>query len=226
MAQATSYEGDETLPLLLPSVPIKPITIGYRFGKRILDIIGSIVGLLILIPISIVVAIAIRIDSKGPIMFKQQRVGLGGRVFTCWKFRSMIVQAESIKGNLLHLNESSGPAFKMANDPRITKVGRVIRRFSIDELPQVFNVLVGSMSLVGPRPPLPEEVLQYNNEQLFRLGVKPGLTCLWQISGRSNIGFEEWMKLDEIYVKTMSFWTDIKIIIHTIPAVVTGRGAK
>ena len=226
MAQATSYEGDETLPLLLPSVPIKPITIGYRFGKRILDIIGSIVGLLILIPISIVVAIAIRIDSKGPIMFKQQRVGLGGRVFTCWKFRSMIVQAESIKGNLLHLNESSGPAFKMANDPRITKVGRVIRRFSIDELPQVFNVLVGSMSLVGPRPPLPEEVLQYNNEQLFRLGVKPGLTCLWQISGRSNIGFEEWMKLDEIYVKTMSFWTDIKIIFHTIPAVVTGRGAK
>ncbi len=226
MAQATSYEGDETLPLLLPSVPIKPITIGYRFGKRILDIIGSIVGLLILIPISIVVAIAIRIDSKGPIMFKQQRVGLGGRVFTCWKFRSMIVQAESIKGNLLHLNESSGPAFKMADDPRITKVGRVIRRFSIDELPQVFNVLVGSMSLVGPRPPLPEEVLQYNNEQLFRLGVKPGLTCLWQISGRSNIGFEEWMKLDEIYVKTMSFWTDIKIIIHTIPAVVTGRGAK
>ena len=159
-------------------------------------------------------------------MFKQQRVGLGGRVFTCWKFRSMIVQAESIKGNLLHLNESSGPAFKMADDPRITKVGRVIRRFSIDELPQVFNVLVGSMSLVGPRPPLPEEVLQYNNEQLFRLGVKPGLTCLWQISGRSNIGFEEWMKLDEIYVKTMSFWTDIKIIIHTIPAVVTGRGAK
>ncbi len=138
----------------------------------------------------------------------------------------MIAKAESIKDDLKHLNESSGPAFKMADDPRITKVGRVIRRYSIDELPQVINVLQGSMSLVGPRPPLPDEVAQYSEDRLFRLSVKPGLTCLWQISGRSDISFEEWMKLDKIYVETMSLWTDIKIIFYTIPAVVTGRGAK
>lgn len=225
MAQATDCTGEATLPQI-PFIAQRPLCANYRFAKRLLDIIGAIVGLLLLIPITLFVAIAIRWDTPGPILFQQRRIGLGGRPFQCWKFRSMVIEAEAIRDNLLHLNESSGPAFKMADDPRITKVGRFIRRYSIDELPQIVNVLQGSMSLVGPRPPLPAEVAQYNSQQLFRLSVKPGLTCLWQISGRSDISFEEWMKLDEIYVRTMSFWSDIKIIFYTIPAVFTGRGAK
>ncbi len=225
MCHNASYRGETKLPPSV-SVPVKLIRTSYHVAKRLLDVVGALAGLLILVPLTLFVAIAIRLDTPGPILFKQTRVGLGGRPFSCWKFRSMIVKAESIKDELLHLNESSGPAFKITDDPRITKVGRVIRRYSIDEMPQVINVLEGSMSLVGPRPPLPGEVSQYTEDQLFRLSVKPGLTCLWQISGRSDISFDEWMKLDEIYVKTMSFWTDLKIIFHTIPAVLSGRGAK
>ncbi|MDU3724767.1 MAG: sugar transferase, partial [Clostridium celatum] len=158
---------------------------------------------------------AIRIDSKGPIIFKQDRVGKDGKIFSMYKFRSMIVNAEELKAKLETKNEMSGPMFKMKNDPRITKVGRFIRKTSIDELPQLINVIKGDMSLVGPRPSLPKEVEQFSPWMLERLKVKPGITCYWQVMGRNNIAFEEWMKLDVKYVHEMNYWLDIKLIFKT-----------
>ena len=169
--------------------------------------------------------IAVKISSRGPILFRQTRVGVGGRLFTCYKFRSMCVDAEAKRERLLHLNEASGPVFKIKNDPRITPVGRVIRKFSLDELPQLYNVLINDMSLVGPRPPVPSEVASYDMRTRHRLSVKPGLTCLWQISGRSAVAFDRWVELDLLYIDTMSFWGDIAILLKTVPAVVFARGA-
>lgn len=194
--------------------------------KRLLDLVGGMVMLMLAGPIMLIAAIAIRLESKGPIFFKQIRAGRNGRKFTMYKFRSMVVDAEAKKAALAHLNEMSGPVFKIKSDPRITKVGHFIRRTSIDELPQVFNILLGDMSLVGPRPPLPAEVEQYQPWQRRRLSVKPGLTGLWQVSGRNNVDFEEWMALDLRYIDDWSLWLDLKILLRTVPAVIFKTGAS
>ena len=161
----------------------------------------------------------------GPVLFNQVRMGLNGRKFNMYKFRSMHQDAENRLGALKSSNEMSGPVFKIANDPRVTPVGRFIRKFSIDELPQLFNVLKGDMSLVGPRPPIYKEVLEYQRWQRRRLSMRPGITCIWQVSGRNDIGFEEWMKLDLQYIDNWSFWLDLKLLFKTIPAVLIGKGA-
>ena len=161
----------------------------------------------------------------GPVLFNQVRMGLNGRKFNMYKFRSMHQDAENRLGALKSSNEMSGPVFKIANDPRVTPVGRFIRKFSIDELPQLFNVLKGDMSLVGPRPPIYKEVLEYQRWQRRRLSMRPGITCIWQVSGRNDIGFEEWMELDLQYIDNWSFWLDLKLLFKTIPAVLIGKGA-
>lgn len=187
----------------------------YNFIKRVLDILCSLVGLIILSPILVIVAILIKVDSKGPILFSQKRVGLNGHTFKMYKFRSMVIDAEELKNRLHEQNEMSGPMFKIKNDPRITKIGRFIRKTSIDELPQLINILKGEMSLVGPRPSLPKEVEEFEPWMRKRLAVKPGLTCYWQVMGRNSIGFEEWMKLDVKYVEDRSFLLDLKLIFKT-----------
>lgn len=187
----------------------------YNISKRALDIIASTLGLIILSPILLVVAILIKLESKGPAIFSQKRIGLNKKEFKMYKFRSMVQNAEELKEKLAKENEMSGPMFKMKNDPRVTKVGRFIRKTSIDELPQLINVLKGEMSLVGPRPSLPKEVSKFEPWMLRRLSVKPGLTCYWQVSGRNNIDFEDWMKLDLQYVNDRSFWLDLKLIFKT-----------
>ena len=187
----------------------------YLVVKRVIDITVSILGLIILSPLLLLVAILIKFESKGPIIFTQKRVGFKGNEFNMLKFRSMVVNAEELKDKLKNNNEMSGPMFKMKNDPRVTKIGRFIRKTSIDELPQLINVLKGEMSLVGPRPSLPSEVKQFKPWMLKRLEVKPGLTCYWQIMGKNNIDFEEWMKLDIKYVEKRSVLLDIKLIYKT-----------
>ena len=188
----------------------------YEICKRAIDIIGAISGLLLLSPIIVIVACAIKFTSKGPIFFSQKRVGKNGELFDMYKFRSMVVNAEELKEKLAHQNEMSGPMFKMKDDPRVTKVGKFIRKTSLDELPQLWNVLKGDMSLVGPRPSLPKEVAQFEKWMYKRLSVKPGLTCFWQVSGRNNIDFEDWMKLDIKYVDERNIWIDIKLIFKTV----------
>ncbi|MCR1951915.1 sugar transferase [Clostridium sp. DSM 100503] len=187
----------------------------YRLSKRVIDIIGSFTGLVLLSPILIIVGILIKFESKGPIVFTQKRVGKDGKEFDMYKLRSMVVNAEEIKEKLKEQNEMSGPMFKIKDDPRITRIGKFIRKTSIDELPQLVNVLKGDMSLVGPRPSLPNEVKEFETWMLKRLNVKPGLTCYWQVMGRNNIDFEDWMKLDVKYVNERSFWLDIKLIFKT-----------
>ncbi len=194
--------------------------------KRAMDISVSLIALLLLSPLMISVAIAIKMESEGPVIFKQTRVGKNGRHFIFYKFRSMRKTAEADKQKILSQNESKdGVIFKMKDDPRITSVGKFIRKYSIDELPQFFNVLEGSMSLVGPRPPLPDEVKEYTLEDRKRLHITPGITCIWQIAGRSNIPFKKQVSLDEEYIKNRGFFRDIVILLKTIPAVLTGRGA-
>lgn len=195
-------------------------------GKRLLDIIVSTTAIILLSPIMLATLIAIKIDDPGPVLFKQVRSGRNGRKFVMLKFRSMCVDAEAKKKELESLNEMGGPVFKMKNDPRITRVGRFIRKTSIDELPQLFNVFIGTMSLVGPRPPLPSEVAQYKPWQRRRLSVRPGITGLWQVSGRNNIDFEEWMQLDLKYIDSWSLWLDLKILCKTVPAVLFKSGAS
>ena len=184
----------------------------YAILKRLIDVIGALFGLILLSPILIVIGILIKLESKGPIIFSQKRVGLNGKEFKMYKLRSMVVNAEEIKEKLKEKNEMSGPMFKIKDDPRITKVGKFIRKTSIDEVPQLINVLKGDMSLVGPRPSLPNEVKEFEDWMLKRLEVKPGLTCYWQVMGRNNIDFENWMRLDIKYVNERSFWLDIKLI--------------
>jgi exopolysaccharide biosynthesis polyprenyl glycosylphosphotransferase len=207
-----------------PTVAERPVA--YASAKRALDVAVSLTLLILLIPVLAVVAALVRLTSRGPAIFRQTRVGAGGRPFTCYKFRSMCVDAENRRDKLLHLNEASGPVFKMRNDPRLTPIGKYLRKFSLDELPQLYNVLRGEMSLVGPRPPVPGEVVHYRPRDLCRLAIKPGLTCLWQIKGRSNIPFDRWVDLDLMYIESMSFWGDVSILVKTIPAVITGRGAR
>lgn len=190
-------------------------SLGYYFIKRCIDIVGSIVGLVLLSPVFLITAIWVKIDSKGPVFFIQERVGKDGKLFNMYKFRSMCIDAEDKLSKLKSKNEMSGPMFKIKEDPRITKAGRFIRRTSIDELPQLYNVLMGDMSLVGPRPNLPREVNQFTPYQRQKLIVKPGITCYWQVMGRNSIGFEEWMKMDIRYVKERSTYLDIKLIFKT-----------
>lgn len=194
--------------------------------KRIMDILGSSVALLLASPVMLMTYIAIKVDDPGPVLFKQVRSGKNGRKFVMLKFRSMCVDAEAKRKELEKFNEMGGPVFKMKHDPRITRVGRFIRKTSIDELPQLFNVFLGTMSLVGPRPPLPSEVAQYEPWQRRRLSVRPGITGMWQVSGRNNIDFEEWMQLDLKYIDSWSLWLDLKILFKTLPAVLLNRGAS
>lgn len=193
--------------------------------KRALDMLLSSLGLLAVLPMWLLIVVAIRVESPGPAIFIQERVGLRGRRFRFYKFRSMYVDAERRLADVMTQNEADGPVFKIRNDPRVTRVGAFLRRTSLDELPQLVNVLMGEMSLVGPRPPLPREVEQYRPSDAVRLNVKPGLTCLWQISGRSNVSFDDWMELDREYIRNLSLWLDMSILLRTVGAVLTMRGA-
>jgi exopolysaccharide biosynthesis polyprenyl glycosylphosphotransferase len=199
-----------------------------KVAKQAIDVFGALALLIVLSPIFLIVAIAIKIGSPGPILFRQRRSGLNGRPFTMLKFRSMVTNAEQRKAELAALNEMDGPVFKVTNDPRITPIGRFIRRWSVDELPQLLNVLRGDMSLVGPRPLPVDEVLRFDDfADRRRLSVKPGLTCLWQIKGRNQVkNFKDWVRLDLEYIDNWSLWLDVKILVQTIPVVVMGTGAK
>ncbi len=194
--------------------------------KRAIDVTASALGLVLLAPLFLAISLAIKLTSEGPVFFKQQRIGLHGRTFWLYKFRTMVQNAEDLKNSLQHLNQMSGPVFKIKDDPRVTPVGRFLRKTSLDELPQLINVFKGEMSLVGPRPPLPQEVSQYRNRFRRRLSVRPGITCLWQISGRNNVDFDQWMDLDMQYIDNWSLELDLKILLKTIPAVLFGRGAS
>jgi len=204
---------------------VVPGGIAYRLAKRLLDLAIATAGLVLLLPLLPAIIVLIKLDSPGPILFRQKRVGQDGRLFTCYKFRSMIADAEALKPQLAALNEASGPAFKIREDPRITAIGAFLRRSSLDEVPQLLNVLFGQMSIVGPRPQIPAEVELYEPWHRRRLAVKPGITCLWQISGRSHVGFDEWMRLDLEYVRTRGLATDLGILLRTLPAVVARKGA-
>jgi exopolysaccharide biosynthesis polyprenyl glycosylphosphotransferase len=193
--------------------------------KRAFDALASAAVLVLLAPLYVAIAVAIKLDSPGPVFFRQRRVGLNGRTFDILKFRSMYVDAEARQEALRGRNEMSGPVFKMSNDPRVTRVGRLIRKTSLDEFPQFWNVLRGDMSVVGPRPPIPSEVRQYKRWQRRRLSVKPGITCIWQVSGRNDIDFDRWMELDLQYIDGWSLWRDVQICLRTIPALLTARGA-
>lgn len=194
--------------------------------KRLIDLGLSSLLLLLGLPIALLVAIAVKLSSGGRVLFRQTRCGLNGRTFTLYKFRTMVEGAEERQRDLAHLNEMDGPVFKVKGDPRVTWLGRFLRKFSLDELPQFWNVLKGDMSLVGPRPPVPEEVARYERWQRRRLAMKPGLTCLWQISGRNELEFQRWMELDLEYIDSWSPWLDLKILAKTIPVVLSGKGAS
>ena len=194
--------------------------------KRLLDVTVSALLLVLAMPVIVLAALAIKLGSPGSVVFKQERIGLNGRIFTLYKFRTMIERAHELRLEMSHLNEMTGPVFKMVDDPRVTTVGRILRRFSLDELPQLWNVFKGDMSLVGPRPPIPEEVKSYRRWHRRRLSMKPGLTCLWQVSGRNKIDFDHWMQLDLQYIDNWSPSLDLKILLRTIPAVLSGRGAS
>jgi exopolysaccharide biosynthesis polyprenyl glycosylphosphotransferase len=223
--RAQPYDAQAVADGYLHYLSIKPQR--YQMAvKRVFDIISSTLGLWALSPLLIGVAIGIKLTSRGPIFFKQQRVGLHGKKFSMLKFRSMVSNAEALKDTLMTQNEQAGPVFKMKKDPRITAIGRFIRKYSIDELPQLINVLRGDMSVVGPRPPVPKEVDKYESWQRRRLSVRPGLTCIWQVSGRNEISFEEWMYLDMLYVDNWSLVLDFSLILKTVPVVITGRGAS
>jgi exopolysaccharide biosynthesis polyprenyl glycosylphosphotransferase len=193
--------------------------------KRICDVVVAAVVLILALPIMLVAAIAIKLDTPGPVIFYQKRVGKWGKPFDCYKFRSMYVDAEARKAELISFNEADQVIFKIKRDPRITRVGVVLRKLSIDELPQLINVLKGDMSLVGPRPPVPHEVDQYSYAHLQRLDVVPGLTGLQQVSGRSDLSFQRWVELDLQYINEQSIWRDISILLRTIPTVISGKGA-
>lgn len=198
---------------------------GYFLAKRLFDFFASLFALAVLSPLFLVTSVLIRLDSAGPAIYSQTRVGRNGRPFTMYKFRSMCQGAEGLLEGLRSRNEMDGPVFKIARDPRVTRVGSFLRRTSVDELPQLVNILRGEMSLVGPRPPLPAEVERYTPYQLQRLNVTPGLTCYWQIGGRSDTSFEEWVDLDLKYIGEAGVLTDLRTILKTVPAVLRGKGA-
>ncbi len=197
----------------------------FCFVKRIFDLGASLFGLMLILPLLPFIVLLIKLETPGPIFFKQLRVGFRGRIFHCYKFRSMAVDAENQKEHMQHLNEATGAAFKIKDDPRITGVGRFLRRSSLDEFPQLFNVFIGDMSIVGPRPQIPSEVGDYTPAHARRLLVKPGLTCLWQVSGRSHLDFQEWMELDQEYVRQAGLKMDFHVLTRTLPAVIERKGA-
>lgn len=209
------------------TTPIKEMETSnyYLLLKRTFDILLSIFALIILSPLLLGTAIAIRVESPGNVIFSQLRTGKDNKPFKIYKFRSMSQNAEKKRNDLLEQNEMDGPVFKIAEDPRITKVGKFIRKFSIDELPQLINIIKGDMSIVGPRPLVIYETEEFTDYENIRHMIKPGLTCYWQIGGRNDISFEEWMELDLKYIKEMSVWTDIKIILKTFKVVLLGEGA-
>ncbi len=198
---------------------------GYIISKRGLDIVVSSVTLLLLLPLCTLIALLIRAEGEGPILYWQERVGRGGKRFRFYKFRSMVVNADKLRIALEARNEANGPIFKIKDDPRVTRVGRVLRRYSLDELPQLMHVLKGEMSLIGPRPHLPREVALYTEEQAERLSVAPGLLCLREVQGRSHLSFEEWVELDLHYVRNRSLFLDLSIMLRVIPAVLKAEGA-
>ena len=196
------------------------------FVKRVADVLASAVGLVVLLPLWALIAALVKLSSPGPVLFRQVRCGLRGRRFVLLKFRTMVEDADRRRSEVDHLNVMDGPVFKAPGDPRVTAIGSWLRRSSLDELPQLVNVLRGDMSLVGPRPPLPDEVVRYQPWQRRRLAMKPGLTCLWQVSGRSGLDFATWMELDLAYIDSWSLWLDVRILARTVPAVLRGRGAE
>ena len=214
---------------LTPAADPLPLDLYFSRGcpwwKRAMDIIGASISLIVAAPVMLCIAMAIKMTSRGPVIFKQERGGLGGRAFTLYKFRTMVEDAEARKVYLLHLNERTGAAFKIRNDPRVTRVGHLLRRLSLDELPQFVNVLKGDMSLVGPRPLPVQEEKAYAPWQHARLGVKPGITCIWQVSSRGRSCFDHWVRLDLQYIRGMSPVLDIKILLLTLPAVLSRKGA-
>lgn len=207
------------------SLPINQASSPIPFGKRILDIVVSTLMIIVLLPLMIITGLAIKLNSKGPVFFVQTRVGLNGKTFGMVKFRSMYRDAEARRAELLAQSDRTGVCFKKKNDPRITNVGRIIRRYSIDELPQLFNVLKGDMSLVGPRPALPSEVASYPIHALDRLKILPGITGIWQVSGRAEVSFDEMVEMDISYARSMGLRRDLHVLFLTIPAVLLGRGA-
>ena len=225
------FEFEEELDEAVIDIDLENIqtnnSIFYIVSKRIIDIIGSLAGLIFLSPLFLIVSILIKLeDPKGKVFFSQERNGKYPGTFKMYKFRSMVHNAEELLEKLKDQNEQTGPVFKMKEDPRITRVGKFIRKTSIDELPQLFNVLRGDMSLVGPRPPIPREVEQYTTYQMQRLGVKPGLTCLWQVGGRNSVDFDGWVELDIEYIQKRSLWLDIKLIIKTVFVLFGDRNAS
>ncbi len=217
------YDGEPAIDVLEnPEVNVSKL---YSVMKRMTDIIAAMLLLILFLPIIPLVVILIKLDSSGSILFKQKRVGKNGKLFDLYKFRSMVDGAEHVIGTLRPISGMNGPVFKLKDDPRVTRVGRFLRRSSLDELPQLINVLKGDMSVVGPRPNLPSEVSHYLPWQRKRLHVTPGITCFWQIAGRSHIGFHEWMRLDLEYIRQRSYMTDLKIMFKTIPAVIARKGA-
>ena len=205
--------------------PVPQPSRGYLIAKRVMDVVICGVGLVLLSPLLALIALWVKMDSQGPVLFKQLRIGRHQKPFYCLKFRSMTVDAEARRRELEHLNEVDGPVFKIRDDPRVTRAGRILRKLSLAEFPQLWNVMTGEMSLVGTRPPFPAEVAKYVPWMLQRLEVTPGITCFWQISGRSNVTFDEWMRMDLDYIRQCSIMTDIKILVRTIPAVLFGKGA-
>jgi lipopolysaccharide/colanic/teichoic acid biosynthesis glycosyltransferase len=233
-----SHKVRDHVPILGPSrdlidwaefLPPNAYTFRWRAGqavKRLIDILASGTGLLLLLPVFVVLPIMIRLTSRGPGYYRWKVLGQYARPFHGFKFRSMVDNADELKEGMEHLNHMEGPAFKIRNDPRVTPIGRVLRKYSIDEFPQLWSVFKGDMSLVGPRPPFPEEYERFKPWHRAKLSVRPGITCLWQISGRSDIhDFEDWAKLDMQYIREWSLWLDLKILLRTIPVVIRGRGA-
>jgi lipopolysaccharide/colanic/teichoic acid biosynthesis glycosyltransferase len=207
-------------------VSIPDVSSVYLFAKRATDIIGSLFGLVLLSPLIAVVAVIIKLTDGGPVFYRHTRVGKWGREFQCLKFRSMVVNADNIKADIAHLNtHDDHRTFKVPDDPRVTLIGRWVRRASIDEVPQLWNVLRGEMSLVGPRPPVPLEVERYDLDDMQRLLVKPGLTCIWQVSGRSRLPFPKQLEMDMAYIEQRNYWFDLKLMLRTLPAVLSADGA-
>jgi exopolysaccharide biosynthesis polyprenyl glycosylphosphotransferase len=209
-----------TMPLHRHNIPVAGLML-----KRCLDVLISSIAMIVLIPVMLLIALAIRLDSPGPIFYGAERIGRKGRTFCCWKFRTMVANADSLQEQFNHKNERDGVLFKMAEDPRVTRVGRVMRKYSLDELPQFYNVLAGHMSVVGPRPPLAGEVRQYELPHLRRLEVLPGITGLWQVQARQDPSFDQYISLDTAYIDNWSLWLDIKIMTRTLGVVVSGTGA-
>ncbi|HEU5125337.1 MAG TPA: sugar transferase [Verrucomicrobiae bacterium] len=215
-----------TVHFLFQRLRARWFTHGHAFMKRTLDILASSLLLILFSPVFLLIGILVKIEDGGPVFFAQRRVGQFGREFRMFKVRSMCLNAEARLQEVLAQNQhAEGVTFKLKHDPRITRVGRWLRKFSLDELPQLYNVLIGDMSLVGPRPPVPSEVSKYSLAHRRRLAIKPGITCIWQISGRAEIDFSGQVQLDVNYIENLSFWMDVKILARTVPAVISGKGA-